>query len=98
MALAQAHAAVLALAALQGAVLGLAVGLLSFEAASAGGQRRGLLLGYQNAAVNAGQAAGSAVGTAAFFALGTAAFPAFGALVIVIGAVLSRGALRGRAS
>ena len=98
MALAQAHAAVLALAALQGAVLGLAVGLLSFEAASAGGQRRGLLLGYQNAAVNAGQAAGSAVGTAAFFALGTAAFPAFGALVIVIGALLSRGALRGRAS
>ena len=97
MALAQAHAAVLALAALQGAVLGLAVGLLSFEAASAGGLRRGLLLGYQSAAVNAGQAAGSAVGTAAFLTLGTAAFPAFGALVIVIGAVLSRGALRGRA-
>jgi predicted MFS family arabinose efflux permease len=86
----QAHAAVLALAALEGAALGLAVGLLSFEAASAGGPRRGLLLGYQNAAVNAGQAAGSAAGAGAFLMLGTAAFPALGALVVLAGALLSR--------
>lgn len=86
----QAHAILLALAALEGATLGLAFGLLSFEAAAVGGQGRGLVLGYQNAAFNIGQAAGAAAGAAAFLAIGVAAFPALGALVILAGALLAR--------
>jgi MFS family permease len=86
----QAHAALLALAALEGATLGLAFGLLNFETAASGGQSRGLLLGYQNAASNAGQAVGSAAGATAFLTMGVAAFPALGALGIVTVAFLSR--------
>jgi len=86
----QAHAILLALAALEGATLGLAFGLLSFEAAAVGGQGRGLVLGYQNAAFNIGQAAGATAGAAAFLTIGVSAFPALGALVILAGAFLAR--------
>jgi MFS transporter, DHA1 family, multidrug resistance protein len=88
MAYAQIHAVLIALAAVEGATLGLAVGVLSFDAAASGGAVRGRRLGYQNAAVNAGQAVGSAAGAAAFMNLGTAAFPALGALVVLIAALL----------
>ena len=87
MAWASVHSALLALAVLQGAALGLAVGVLSFDAARSGAAMRGRLLGYQNAAVNAGQAAGSAAGAASFMSLGTAAFPALGALVLAAAAL-----------
>ena len=80
------HAAILALTALQGASLGLAVGLLSFEAAAISGGTRGAVLGYQSAAINAGQALGSAVGAAAFAVFGAAAFPALGAAVLAASA------------
>jgi predicted MFS family arabinose efflux permease len=86
----QAHAAVVALGALQGVALGLAAGLVNFEGAATGGRARGVLLGYQNAAVNAGQAAGSAAGAAAFVTLGPAALPALGALVVFLAALLGR--------
>jgi DHA1 family multidrug resistance protein-like MFS transporter len=84
---AQAHAALIAFAALQGAVLGLAVGLLSFDAAASGARRRGQLLGYQNAAVNAGQAAGSAAGAASVMALGAAGLAALGSVVVLAAAL-----------
>ena len=87
MAWASLHAALLVLVALQGISLGLAVGVLSFEAARSGALR-GRLLGYQNAAVNAGQAAGSAAGAAGFLNLGSAAFPALGALVVLAAALV----------
>jgi predicted MFS family arabinose efflux permease len=86
----QAHAILLTLAALEGATLGLASGLLSLEAAAVGGQGRGLVLGYQNAAFNVGQAAGATAGAAAFLTIGVSAFPALGALVILASAFLAR--------
>lgn len=78
----QAHSLLVALALLQGTALGLAVGLLSFEAAASAGGQRGSVLGMQNAALNAGQALGSAVGAAAFMVVGTTAFPALGAAIL----------------
>lgn len=89
MGLVQAHGLLVALALLQGAALGLAVGLLSFEAAASAGAQRGSVLGLQNAALNAGQALGSAAGAAAFMVVGTTAFPAFAA-VIVLATALAR--------
>ena len=87
---AQTHLALLAFATLQGAVLGLAVGVLSFDAAASGPRSRGRLLGYQSAAVNAGQAAGSAAGAASVMALGSAGFAALGSLVVLAAALLQR--------
>ena len=86
----QAHSALLGLAALEGATLGLAFGLLNFETAASGGQSRGLLLGYQTAASNAGQAVGSAAGATAFLTMGVAAFPALGALGVLTVVFLRR--------
>ena len=84
----QGHAVLIAFAAMQGAALGLAVGLLSFQAAAIGGGLRGSMLGYQNAAISAGQALGSAAGAASFLTLGVAAFPALGAAVLAAGALV----------
>ena len=86
----QPHGLLVAVALLQGAALGLAVGLLSFEAAASAGARRGSVLGWQNAALNAGQALGSATGAAAFVTLGAAAFPAFAAAILLATALPRR--------
>lgn len=81
------HAALVAIAAAQGAALGLAIGLLRYDAAAFGAAVRGRVLGWQNAAINVGQAAGSAAAALAFLALGGAGLPAFGAAVVSAGAV-----------
>lgn len=91
----QSHGLLVALALLQGAALGLAGGLLTYQAATTAGARRGSVLGFQNAAVNAGQALGTVAGAAAFIGLGVAAFPALGAAVLATGAFLRTGSRPG---
>jgi len=84
MPLARTYAATLALGTPLGGALGLAFGLLGLEMAAAAGGRRGLALGAQNAAITAGQAAGSVLGGMLFAALGERALPAFGAAGVVL--------------
>jgi len=85
----ESHWPLVILGAVQGLLLGLAFGLLSFDAAIKGGRDRGRLLGYQNAATNAGQALGAAAGAAGFLSMGAAAFPALGSVSIFIGACIA---------
>lgn len=79
---ARSYIGTLALGAPLGGALGLAFGLLGLQMAAAGGARRGLALGAQNAAITGGQAAGSMLGAALFGALGERALQVFGAAVI----------------
>lgn len=85
--LAQSQGTTLAAAATIGAALGLAIALLGLHTATFAGRRRGLALGLQNAALNAGQSAGSLSGGALFGWLGGGSFVALAALVAA-GAVL----------
>ncbi len=85
---ARSYAATLGLAAPLGGALGLAFGLLGLQMAAAGGARRGIALGAQNAAITAGQAAGSMLGGALFAAIGTSALPALGAGAVALAIVM----------
>jgi MFS family permease len=86
---ARSYVATLALASPLGGALGLAFGLLGLQMASAGGARRGLALGAQNAAITGGQAAGSLLGGALFAAFGERALPGFGAGIILLALALA---------
>jgi len=81
---ARSYIATLGLGAPLGGALGLAFGLLGLQMAAAGGERRGLALGAQNAAITGGQAAGSMLGAALFGALGERALQVFGIAVVVL--------------
>jgi hypothetical protein len=81
---ARSYIATLALGAPLGGALGLAFGLLGLQMAAAGGVRRGLALGAQNAAITGGQAAGSMLGAALFGALGERALQVLGIAVIAL--------------
>jgi len=84
--LALSQGATLAIGGLIGGGLGLAIALLGVQTAEIAGSSRGLALGLQNSAVNAGQAIGSASGGALFGWLGPGDFPAL-SLAIAMGAL-----------
>ncbi len=79
--------ATLATGGLIGAGLGLAIALLGLQTAAVAGRRRGLALGLQNSAVNAGQAIGSYSGGALFAWLAQGSFAAL-SLAIAAGTLL----------
>lgn len=85
--LAASLSATLAIGGLIGAGLGLAIALLGLQTAAVAGSRRGLALGLQNSAVNAGQAIGSYSGGALFGWLAQGSFPAL-TLAIATGTLL----------
>jgi len=93
--LATSQALTLAAAGMIGAALGLAIALLGLQTAAISGRRRGLALGLQNSAVNAGQAVGSVSGGALFGWLGPGSFPAL-SVAIASGALLLALAARAR--
>lgn len=86
---ARSYLATIALGTPLGGALGLAFGLLGLQMASAGGVRRGLALGAQNAAVTGGQAAGSMLGAALFAGLGDRALQGFGLAVVALSLLLA---------
>lgn len=83
MPLARTYASTIVLGAAIGGTLGLAFGILALGMASVSGARRGLALGAQNAAIAAGQAAGSIFGAALFPLLASRAFPLLAGAVTV---------------
>lgn len=94
MAFAGSYAATLLLGALIGGGLGLVFGVLGLQMAAAAGPRRGLVLGAQNAAANAGQAAGSMLGGMVFAAFGENALPGLGVAMILLTLLLAVGKSR----
>lgn len=86
MAIAHTPAALVVLGGLQGMALGLATGLLNFEAAASPRAIRGRMVGYQSSALNAGQAVGSAAIAGAFITLGAAGLSAVGTIALLTAA------------
>lgn len=87
--LVRSYAATLALGAPIGAALGLAFGMLGLQMAATSGRRRGLALGAQNAAITAGQAAGSMLGGLLFLPMREVTLAGFGATVILLAFLLA---------
>jgi len=96
MPLADSYFATLSLASLIGASLGLAVGLLGLQIATAAGARRGFALGLQNTAFNAGQAVGSMLGGILFASLGEVALALLGVGVVLLSLALHGAGRLGR--